>query len=227
MEVNYIVNRIDEQGNSKKAAWLENYVKHSVKSKGVGIPQIREIVIDAAKKFDINTKPIPEQIDILNNLMKQEYTEHKIAAIIYIQLFLKDYSHEIIKPISHWFDNGYIKDWNVCDWLCVRILSPMIDSSPDLIIPELEQWNKNENLWKARASLVPFAQCKNISAHWNHINKFSQVLIKRDERFCKTSVGWVMREYSKKDKSLVADFLVKHSKYTTKEVVSNATKYFN
>lgn len=225
MEVNYIVNGIDEQRNSEKALWLENYVKHSVKSKGVGIPQIREIVIDAAKKFGINTKPIPEQIDILNNLMIQEYTEHKIAAIIYIQLFLKDYSHEIIKPVSHWFDNGYITDWNVCDWLCVRILSPMIDSLPDFIIPELEQWNTNKNLWKARASLVPFAQSKNISEHWNYINKFSETLIKRDERFCKTAVGWVLREYSKQDKQKVTDFLTKYSEYTTKEVIANATKY--
>lgn len=225
MEANYIVNRIEEQSNSEKAKWLENYVKHGVKSKGVGIPQIRLIVIDAEKYFEITTKPIAEQIVILNNLMEKEYTEYKIAAIIYIQLFLKDYYLEILKSISQWFDNECISDWNVCDWLCVRILSPMIDSIPDFIIPELEQWNTNKNLWKARASLVPFSQSKNISTHWNHINKFSDTLIKRDERFCKTAVGWVLREYSKHDKQKVTDFLNNHSKHTTKEVIANATKY--
>jgi 3-methyladenine DNA glycosylase AlkD len=85
--------------------------------------------------------------------------------------------------------------------------------------------NKSQNLWKARASLVPFAQSKNLERHSETIQQFSTELIKRQERFCKTAVGWVLREYSKIDTKFVTDFLEQFSDWTTKEVIKNATKY--
>ena len=36
--------------DTKKANWLKSYVKHNIKSLGVGIPDLREIV----KKNDVN-----------------------------------------------------------------------------------------------------------------------------------------------------------------------------
>jgi 3-methyladenine DNA glycosylase AlkD len=58
------------------------------------------------------------------------------------------------------------------------------------------------------------------------IKLFADVLIRRKERFAKTAVGWVLREYSKKDAEFVLTFLSKHVKYTTSEVKRNALKYY-
>ena len=87
------------------------------------------------------------------------------------------------------------------------------------------EWNRSQNIWKARASLVPFAQCKNIKTHTEIIQQFSIELIKRQQRFCKTAVGWVLREYSKVDTNFVLNFLEQYSEWATKEVIKNATKY--
>lgn len=158
--------------------------------------------------------------------MDQEYTEPKLAAILFIQLYWKTSKpKETLKLTSNWLDKGFVADWNVCDWLCVRLLSPLIDKYPELAIPKFETWNNSPNLWKARASLVPFAQCKTIGKHQESIFELSEVLIKREERFCKTAVGWVLRQYSKIDDNLVTEFLETHKEWTTKEVVKNATKY--
>ncbi|MBU6146450.1 MAG: DNA alkylation repair protein [Paenibacillaceae bacterium] len=51
-------------------------------------------------------------------------------------------------------------------------------------------------------------------------------LIRRDERFCKTAVGWILRVYSKIDRDMVIDFLEHHQQWLTREVVNNAKKYF-
>ncbi len=221
-----IQNKITSIGNPEKAKWLENYVKHEIKSKGVGIPEIREIIKDANNDNKLTEKRITEQIELLNDLMSKEYTEDKIAAILYLQLFWKGKNEKLtINLISKWFDNNLITDWNVCDWLCVRILTPMLDNWTEQTLTELTKWNSDKNLWKARASLVPFAQCKMIDQHKNKIKEFSTELIKRDERFCKTSVGWVLREYSKIDSDFVTTFLSDFKKWMTKEVIRNATKY--
>ena len=222
-----IIEAIRVKRNAEKALWLENYVKHNVKSFGVGIPEIREII----KQFENDTQfkkvSIKSQIEFLNDLMKEEYTEPKLAAILFVQLYWgKENVDEVLKISADWFDNEWIDDWNVCDWLCVRLLTPSLDKDPELAVSAFSEWNKSQNLWKARASLVPFAQSKNIQNHTGIILQFSSELIKRPERFCKTSVGWVLREYSKVDTKFVTDFLENHKDWTTKEVIKNATKYF-
>ena len=222
----YIKDEITSAGKPEKAKWLENYIKHGIKSKGVGIPEIRKIIHEINQKHQVLSWPILEQMELLNDLMSSDYTEDKLAAILYIQLYWKNVDEQaILQLISNWFDSSLIFDWNVCDWLCVRILSLLVDTRPDYTINELRKWNKNSYLWKARASLVPFAQCKTIKQHKKLIEEFSVELIQREERFCKTAVGWILREYSKIDKNFVSTFLQKHEKWITNEVVRNATKY--
>jgi 3-methyladenine DNA glycosylase AlkD len=221
-----IKSKITIIGNPEKAKWLENYIKHDIKSKGVGIPEIRDIVKDAANDYKLSELETSVQIDLLNDLMASEYTEDKLSAIIYIQLYWSGINEqEKILLISDWFDEELITDWNVCDWLCVRLLTPLIDDWTKETLKELKKWNKNQNQWKARASLVPFAQCKSLDKHKSIIEEFSIELIKRNERFCKTAVGWALREYSKIDPSFVKGFLIEYENWTTKEVVKNATKY--
>ena len=223
-----IQSNITAAGNPEKARWLENYIKHNIKSKGVGIPEIRDIVKEASNQYQLTESGISEQTDLLNELMASEYTEDKLAAIIYIQLFWKTgKEQETIHLISDWFDKGYISDWNVCDWLCVKLLTPMADRDIPGFMIELKKWNKDKNLWKARASLVPFAQSKSLEKHKHIIEAFSLELIKRNERFCKTAVGWVLREYSKIDPGFVERFLIENENWTTIEVIKYARKYFS
>lgn len=224
----HIQEKISAISDRNKAKWLENYVKHNIKSKGVGIPEIRQIVKEANQKYRITQTPLNKQIILLNHLMAQEYTEHKLSAILFIQLFWKDISPDIkIEVISNWFEDELISDWNVCDWLCVRIMTPLVENDLDKIIDDLTSWNKSKNLWKARASLVSFAQIKSIEKYLKIIHSFAERLIKREERFCKTAVGWILREISKRNKKYVTEFILKYNKWMTKEVINNSTKYFS
>lgn len=222
----YITEKINLCAKPEKAAWLINYVKHDIKSLGVGIPELREIIRNFNTQFRFSQKSMAEQKDILNALMSGEFTEYKLSAILYIQLFWNDKNPaEILGIVSGWFDNHWIYDWNVCDWLCVRILTPIVDKHPAVAVKEFLIWNNDAYLWKARASLVPFAECKTINEHKEIIYKFSEILIKSEHRFCKTSVGWVLRQISKNDKKYVTDFLEMFKEYTIPEVIKNATKY--
>lgn len=225
--VSAVKESLQSKSDLKKAQWLENYVKHNIRSLGVGIPDIRHIIKEQENIFSLRNESLTHQFKILTGLMAGDYAEEKLAAIIYLQLYFKSGSEsEVLGLVSSWFDQNYIYDWNVCDWLCVRVLTPFINSASAKSIPEFKKWNSSENLWKARASLVPFAPLKNITEYADEIYAFSAALITRKERFCKTAVGWVMREVSRYDKSYVSRFLSEFSEHTTPEVVKNATKYF-
>jgi 3-methyladenine DNA glycosylase AlkD len=51
------------------------------------------------------------------------------------------------------------------------------------------------------------------------------VLIRREERFAKTAVGWVLRDLSKHDSAVVKDFVDQNLRYFSAESLRNALKY--
>ena len=212
----------------QKADWWNSYMKGEIRFVGTSIAEIRKLLIEKNSSEGLDQLPMNQQVSLVNGLMRSELAEHKLAAILYIQLFwLGNQSNSfLLNLISDWFDDRYIHDWNSTDWLSVKVLTALVDSGDEKVIWTLKRWNRDPYLWKARASLVPFARAKSIAAHSKSIERFSDILIRREERFAKTAVGWVMREYSKLDEDFVLAFLSKHVKHTTWEIKRNALKYY-
>lgn len=217
---------IQKQTNAEKAAWLENYVKHDIRSYGVGTPALRKLVQAWEKKQQLQQQSTTQQEAVLNAWMQHRYTEPQLAAILWVQLYGTAVEpQQQLQWVAHWLDQQWIRDWNVCDWLCVRVLKSLLEQHPDTTVPILQDWNTATYVWKARCSLVPFAVSKTLPSYQSWLAQGGAALIQREERFCKTAVGWALREYSKYDLDWVLAFLERHQAHTTKEVVRNATKY--
>jgi 3-methyladenine DNA glycosylase AlkD len=222
-----LVQELKHRSVPQKADWWNSYMKGEIRFIGTSIPEIRKLLREKNKSEGLDQLPMNQQVSLVNSLMRSELAEHKLAAILYMQLFwLGRQKHTfLLSLISDWFTDRYIHDWNTSDWLCVKVLGPIIDSGDEEVIWILKRWNRDPYLWKARASLVPFASVKSMAMHSKTIYSFSDILIRRDERFAKTAVGWVLREYSKLDVDFVLGFLSKHVKHITWEVKKNALKY--
>ena len=214
--------------SKKKKDWWERYLRNSITFLGVGIPEIRSLLLDWYKANKIEILPLETQLSIVKNFMARDFAEDKLAGILFIQLFLlksKNYK-SIVLLIEELFDEEKIFDWNTCDWMCVRLLTPIVESTDVETIKIIISWKDAEFLWKARASAVAFAQAKNKTKHMKVIDEINRTLIKREERFGKTSVGWLLRELSRDDQTYVENFVSDQLKYFTKETIHNSMKYF-
>lgn len=224
-EIKFLIDEINKVANKSKSDWWNNYLQHTISFIGVGIPDIRKILkawySEYFGKEDLSI--------IADNLIKLDIAEYKLAGIlIYQEFILHDKSNEeIINHVNGLFENEYIYDWNTCDWLCIRVLSDIIDDNDSKCIKALLEWSGKENLWHARASIVSFAQCKTLKMHLTELELPMARLIKRNERFAKTSVGWILREIYKFNKTFVKIFLKEHNRFLTKEVINNALKYMD
>jgi 3-methyladenine DNA glycosylase AlkD len=212
----------------EKADWWNNYLKGEIRFVGTSIPEIRKLLIEKNFSDGLDRLPMNQQVGMVNTLMRSQFAEHKLAAILYLQLFWlgNQKNSFLLSLISDWFDERHIHDWNTTDWLSVKLLTPILDSGDEKVLWVLKRWNRDHYLWKARASLVPFAQSKRLRDHAKTIDRFADMLIRREERFAKTAVGWVMREYSKIDQEFVLDFLGRHVEHITWDVKRNALKYY-
>ena len=223
-----ITETLQQRSSPDKAAWWNRYMKGSIPFLGAGIPEIRKYLLELNAKEDLEALPMNRQVGLVKHLIRGTYAEEKLAAILYIQLFWlgKQRNNFILDLLSDAFDEHHIYDWNTTDWLCVKVLTPMIDSGDEEVLWTLKRWNRDPYLWKARASLVPFAQVRGLTAYRKVISPMADMLIRRKERFAKTAVGWVLREYSREDPKFVLDFLSRHVRHMTSEVKRNALKYY-
>ena len=222
-----LVQELEVRSVPQKADLWNSYLKGEIRFVGTSIPEIRKLLIEKNSSDGLDRLPMNQQVSMVNGLMRSQFAEHKLAAILYVQLFWLHTQNNsfLLSLISDWFDERYIFDWNTTDWLSTKVLTPILDSGDEKVLWVLKKWNRDPYLWKARASLIPFAHSKHIREHTKSIERFADILIRREERFAKTAVGWVLREYSKLDEEFVLDFLSKHVKYTTWDVKRNALKY--
>jgi len=218
--------RLEKVANKKTRDWWERYIKHNTIFRGVGIPQIREELKQWSAKERIDTLPLNDQLDLALSFFAEKYAEDKLAGVLFLQLYLYNkFDWELlISRFEEIFKNEYIYDWNVCDWFCVRVLGPMIKENGIPCAKAISMWNNSKNVWQARASIVAFANLTKYSEYKLLMLGSCSKLIRRDERFAKTAVGWILRELSKTDKKTVMAFIEKHARYFSKESLENGIK---
>ena len=221
--------RLNKVANKKTRDWWEQYIKHDTIFRGVGIPKIREEIKQWHTRNQIDTLPLNDQLDLALSFFAEKYAEDKLAGVLFLQYYLynKFDWKLLISKFEEIFNNEYIYDWNVCDWFCVRVLGPMIKENGMPCAKAISKWNNSKNLWQARASVVAFANYTKHSEYKLLILGSSSKLIRREERFAKTAVGWILRELSKTDKKIVMSFIEKHRKYFSKESLKNGIKSFD
>ena len=203
-------------------------MKKVIPFRGVGIPAIRSQLKKFYKDKQIDIWSVEKQFDLALTFFEGKYAEDKLSGILFIQLYLMDKMDYMITVPRYkkLFTDELIFDWNICDWFCVRVLGPTIKNSENACAKWISGWRGKENLWLARASLVAFVYLADQKEYYPLIKKSAEMLIRREERFRKTAVGWILREIAHYDKVFVQDFLKANLQFFTNETLRNVIKHF-
>ncbi len=210
--------QLDQRADAKTKAWWERYLKHVIPFRGVKMADIRAVLHQWVREEGIDRLPVQEQKELALALIRLDTAEDKLAGVLFWQ--------EILLPAGevHWpddlprfaelFQQGYIYDWNTCDWFCVRVLGP---------------WRTAEPLWQRRAAAVGFV---NLARRGEaNFPGFSEMLlgacaplVASSERFAQTGAGWVLRELSLADQARVVSFVEERIGQFTREGLAYATE---
>lgn len=220
---------LEGKATPKTKLWWESYMKGVISFRGVGIPEIRDLLAVWINEHRIQDFSKEDQLEIALALIGESIAEDKLAGILYFQYYLYDQlSWEVLlEKYETLYANGWIFDWNTCDWFCVRVLSPTIAKNGIACAKSISSWRTAENLWQARSSVVAFVKVTSDRSYYPDIHESCHVLIERPERFAKTSVGWILRDISKYDEIFVRSFVEQHLKFFSIESLRNAVKYLD
>lgn len=220
--------RLSAAGNPAKKAWWEQYLKGAIDFYGVPMAEIRRLCDAWQADRGLGAA---ELRDVSLRLLREPIAEDKLAGILIMQEMLLPACELVasrdLPEIAAVFDGGHIADWNTTDWLCVRVLGPMIERDGRPTAELLASWVKAPVSWRRRAAAVAFVPVagRGDDAFPDLVDLVLEVcttLVADAERFSQTAAGWVLRELSAAAPDRVCEFVQAHRDVMSREATRMA-----
>jgi 3-methyladenine DNA glycosylase AlkD len=215
-----------QRADTRKAAWWSDYVK-GARFLGVPMAETRSIALEWWDGLDDAGDPVDTCLD----LGRHRISEVRLAGIAIMEHRLVpggDLTAPSLERVRGALDDGAYDDWNTCDWLCVKVLGPLLSSPEPHVHADVLAWSASDTLWTRRASVVAFV---NLIGPAEPSPGFDEafastagLLLEDGRRFVQTAVGWTMRMFATRRPREAAAFLEDHIDVISREALDNATK---
>jgi 3-methyladenine DNA glycosylase AlkD len=227
--------RLNARATAATREWWTKYLRGAASFRGVKMGDVRSAVHAwfAEERLGDHLS-VGRQKDLALMLLQEGYTEDKLAGVLFLQEILLpagalDWRSDLPR-FARLFDGGYIRDWNVCDWFCVKVLGPLAEQQGEACARAISEWREANSVWQRRASVVAFADLaskgdRNFPGFTEMVLNNCAHLLGSQERFVQTGVGWVLRELSSSDEGRVIGFVEANLDRFSREGLKNATRY--
>ena len=212
--INRLQSRLNARATPATREWWTKNLRGAASFRGVKMRDVRTALHAWFEEEQLGEHlPIERQKDLALMLLEEDYTEDKLAGVLLLQEILLpadalDWRSDLPR-FARLFDQGYIRDWNVCDWFCIKVLGPLVEQQGEACARAISEWRGADSVWQRRASGVAFANLarvgdRNFPGFTEMVLDNCSHLLKSQERFAQTGVGWVLRELSRSDEGRVA-----------------------
>ena len=226
--VDALTDSLRAQADEAKKAWWERYLKGEIEFIGVPMAGIRAAVNAWVDEGTMNAGAAREAAF---TLLRRPLAEQKLAGILLLQERVLPEgglaAHRDLPVIAALFDEGHIWEWNTTDWLCMRILGPLIEAGGAEVGGMVAGWADAPSLWRRRAACVAFVPVagRGDAVFDGLVDMVLGVCAANaldPERFAQTGIGWVLRDLSDAAPGPVFGFLTAHRSHLSREAVRMA-----
>jgi len=134
-----------------------------------------------------------KQLDIWDYIWNQTTLFEVMSLALYAHQG-KILAGEKVEVIKNWVER--INCWEHSDDLS-KILANVIEANPDQLLPVYEQWNRSENPWKRRQSivgLIEYAGKRKRFLPFEKLISFINPLLDDEDYYVQKGIGWTIRE---------------------------------
>ena len=233
--VNKLQSRLNARATAATREWWTKYLRGTASFRGVKMGDVRKAVHAWFEEERLGEHlSVGQQKDLALMLLEEACSEDKLAGVLFLQEILLPQGalewRSDLPRFARLFDGGYIRDWNVCDWFCVKVLGPLVEQQGEACARAISQWREANSVWQRRASVVAFANLarkgdQTFPGFTEMVLDNCSQLLGSQERFAQTGVGWVLRELSRSDQGRIIGFVEANLCRFSREALKNAIKY--
>jgi 3-methyladenine DNA glycosylase AlkD len=200
--VRQLEKRFDAKIASKsKRLW---HKEPGYRSYGVRTPELRELTKRYLSSFE--QLSLEEKFELAKKFFKSGFSEQATFGNTVLEI-----SVESIAPSHFGFLEeiaGYLNNWASTDWFCIGTLQPLLKKYPEETLNLLIEWNRSENMWKRRSSVVAFTRKIGMSGDFtDEVLELCDNLIWDEEDLVQKGVGWALKDNMRGAKKRVLDYV--------------------
>jgi DNA alkylation repair enzyme len=112
--------------------WWTKYLRGAASFRGVKMGDVRAALHTWFEEEELGKLlSVEQQKDLALMLLEEDHAEDKLAGVLFLQEILLpegalDWRSDLPR-FARLFDEGYICDWSICDWFCVKVLGPLVE----------------------------------------------------------------------------------------------------
>jgi len=199
-----IAKQFAQHQNIEDAAGAKAYMRNQFEFYGLKTPLRRQLTKEYIKKNKPDYKDL-ERITI--ELWSFPQREFQYFAIELIASLKKQWDIKIIDLIEFIIVNK--SWWDTVDFAASELTGPYFQLFPQQIKSITGRWNKSENFWLLRSSIM-FQKAYKKNTDADLLSKY--ILRHKDSKefFIQKAIGWALREYSKTNPQWVKSFIKKN-----------------
>ena len=186
----------------------------------IPVPTLRRVVKGG---YSFNTASPAEILEIWDYIWQHSAYYEVMSQALY------SYQHRSLsrletKTILLWIER--CECWEHSDDLS-KLYACVVEAHPEWIIPTLKKWNKSDNPWKRRqsmVSLIEYASKRDRVLPFLDLIGFLEPLISDDNYYVQKGLGWTLREIGNVYPLEYAQFMEQHANQLAPQAWTGATK---
>ncbi|MDD2791772.1 MAG: DNA alkylation repair protein [Sediminibacterium sp.] len=201
-----LISQFEQHANAANASGMKAYMLNQFNFAGIKTPLRDSIVHPFLKENRLNSTAALEKV--VKELWKMDHRELQYAAIDVFKVHHTLWKISSLKMIEYCITHK--SWWDTVDGIAGDWLWTFFQLFPELKHPVTEAWNRSNNIWLQRSSLLFQKQAKKntdtrlLSAYILHLSSSKEFFIQK-------AIGWALREYSKTDPDWVRRFVAKNT----------------
>ncbi len=204
-----VVAALREIGNPRLGAAVAKDRGSSLEHLGIRFPALRKRVKEGFSFYDL---PAEKVLAIWDRLWRiSPYGDVLFAALEYhAPLVRKHVSPALWPVVRNWHER--VDNWCHSDGLS-SLYSWILASDPDEVYPQLEVWNRSEDQWLRRISLISLIHYSGKNAVFVTLDRALPLVttcLQDDREYVQKAVGWLLREMGHAYPDAVRGYIEKH-----------------
>lgn len=144
---------------------------------------------------------------IAKQLWQLSEREYQYFAIELLAFYKKKWNASIIELFEYCVTHK--SWWDSVDFLITECIAPYFKQYPDAISEITSAWNKSNNIWLQRSSIL-FQKKYRSATNTQMLTCYILEHTASKEFFVQKAIGWALREYSYENESWVKDFVAQY-----------------
>ena len=193
-----------KNANKEIAAGAKAYMRNQFEFFGLKARVWRNLFKEYSKK---NRPPYAEIKTIVKELWSLPERELQFAAVELLGLYKKEWDRSVIKLVEYIITHK--SWWDTVDHAASELTGPYFLLFPGQVKKITAGWNRSENIWLQRSSLM-FQKKYKGNTDPELLSRYILSLRDSKEFFIQKAIGWALREYSKNNPVWVRNFVKQH-----------------